>query len=55
MNNEVKMSLILVFSLQNGLKGERLELVAIAVIELALELHPVQPEGVQESRETLHH
>ena len=46
---------LIIFPTKDGLKGERLELVAIAVIELVLELHPVQPEGVQEGREPLHH
>ena len=46
--------MVLVLPLEDGLEGERLEPVAIAIIELGLELHPVQPEGVQEGRQALH-
>ena len=44
-----------IFPIEYGLKWEGLELVPIATVEFSLELHPVQPEGVQESRQTLHH
>jgi hypothetical protein len=50
---EVK--LIVIFSTEYGLEGEGLELVAIAIVELVLELHPVKPEGMQESRQPFHH
>ena len=47
-------SKVLISSIQNGLKGERLEPIAISIVKLVLELHPVEPEGVQEGREPLH-
>ena len=47
--------LVKILPLEYGLKGEGLKLVSIPFIELVLELHPVQPEGVQEGRQTLHH
>ena len=40
--------------LQDGLEGEWGKDVAVALVELWLELDPVESEGVQESRESLH-
>ena len=40
--------------LQNGLEGEWHEHVAFALVELGLKLHPMQPQGVEEGRQTLH-
>ena len=48
-------SLVQDFSLEHCLKGERLEHVTIAIVELVLKLHPVQPEGMEEGRQALHH
>ena len=45
---------VLFVGFQDGVEGEGDEGVALALVELALELHPVQPEGVEEGGEALH-
>lgn len=39
---------------EDYLEGERLEEVTLALVELTLELHPVQTQGMQEGGESLH-
>lgn len=41
-------------NVQDELEAEGNEAVAIALIELALELHPVETESVEESRQPFH-
>lgn len=48
----------LLFSLsrrvEDHLEGERLEEVALALVEFTLELHPVQTQSMQEGGQSLH-
>ena len=46
--------LLLSCPIQDLFEGEWRELVTSPGVELVLELHPVQPQGMQESREALH-
>lgn len=47
--------LLLLFAINNCLEAEGLEGIAQAFVEFAHELHPVQTQGMQESRQALHH
>ncbi len=46
---------LIILALENSLKAEWSELGSVSIVELVLELHPVQTQGMQESREPLHH
>lgn len=48
------LTLVLGRPIQDLFKGEWSKLVTSSHVELILELHPVQPQGVQESGEALH-
>lgn len=42
------------FAVQNAIEGEGEKLETLSAVELVLELHPVQAQGVQEGRQPLH-
>ncbi len=46
---------LIILALENSLKAEWSEFGSVSIVELVLELHPVQTQGMQESREPLHH